>query len=254
MEIDENLNVAIVMLAWKRISGLKHVLKSLDEQTYKSFTIYLSNGNLDPKQVAAVENFVKFFDGTLKIKLTHDGNEMLSFRRLTVARRAAEDGADVVLFLDDDIIIPKDYVERCLSQYEPKKYKSGFAFTLHEKGKDYYRLRTRRFDNSKKIHYCGTGVGMLDSSIFLEEGLYDAPEGAMGIEDLWLSYYADHVLGWELMHMDIRGTEIHGDDAVALFKTYLAGNGATYTKADFLKELVAMGWNLEEVTVRRPRR
>lgn len=242
------------MLSWKRISGLKHLLRSLDGQTYKSFTIYLSNGNLEPKQVAAVEKFAKFFSGSLKIKISHDGNDLKSFRRLTVARRAAEEGADVVLFLDDDIDIPRDYVERCISQYEPKKYKSGFAFTFHQKGKDYYRLRTRRFDNSKKIHYCGTGVGMIDASIFFEEGLYKAPDGALGIEDLWLSYYADQILGWELMHMDIKGTVIQGDDAVALFKTYLAGNGAEYTKADFLKELVSMGWELDEITIRRPRR
>lgn len=254
VETNYDLNVALVMLTWKRISALKHSLKALNSQTYKNFTIYISNGNLDTKQVEAVNRFCKFFKGTLNIKISHDGNDLKSFRKLTTARRAAENGADVILFLDDDIDIPSDYVERCISQYEPKKYKSGFAWTFHQNGKDYYKLRTRMFDNSRKIHYCGSGVAMIDASIFFNEGLYDAPAGALGIEDLWLSYYADHILGWELMHMDIRGTRIEGDDAVALFKAYLENNGATYTKADFLRELVKMGWNLEEVTIRRPRK
>ena len=254
METEDELSVAVVMLAWKRISGLKHLLRSLNDQTYKNFTVYISNGNLEPQKIEAVDRFCKFFKNTLKIKVSHDGNDLKSFRKLVVGRKAAEDGADVVLFLDDDIDIPLDYIERCVSQYEPQKYKSGFAWTFHENGKDYYKLRTRRFDNSKRIHYCGSGVAMIDPSIFFSEGLYDAPEGALGIEDLWLSYYADHVLGWELMHMDIRGTAIGGDDAVALYKTYLAGHGATYTKADFLKELVKMGWDLKEVSIRRPRK
>lgn len=83
---------------------------------------------------------------------------------------------------------------------------------------------------------------MIDPAIFLEDGLFDAPDGAMGIEDLWLSYYADQILKWRLKYMNVKDhCKINGADEVALYKTFL---NSEYTKADFLRELVAMGWNI----------
>jgi hypothetical protein len=91
---------------------------------------------------------------------------------------------------------------------------------------------------------------MIDAKIFLEEGLTDpetVPKGAYGIEDLWLSYYVDKVLGWNLKYMDTPGVVLGGNDSVALYKQV---RDESCDKADFLKELVAMGWNIPEAMVR----
>ena len=229
-------------MTWQRVPMLKETLTDLSEQTYKDFTLYISNGNLSMSDY--IDQYAKHFSEELDIDVSHDGNDLGSFRRFYAAKRAVEEGAEIILFVDDDVVLPPTYLEKMLRQYRPKTYKSGFAWTIHKGGLDYYRYRTRRFEKGHKIHYCGTGVGMIDGSIFLDDGLFDAPEGAKGIEDLWLSYYAQQILGWELEYAEMpKGTVIGGNDAVALFKQYLH---ADYTKADFLRELVMAGWKIEE--------
>lgn len=238
--IDIDKKVTVILMTWKRISMLKETLRDLEAQTFKNFDLYISNGNLEHARY--VDKFTNQFKSKLKITVSHDGNEQKSFRRLVAARKMAQEGTEIVLFIDDDIELPPTYIEKALKQYEPQTYKSGFAWTFYNQGKDYYKYRKRRVNNALVIHYCGTGISMIDASIFLDDGLFDAPPGALGIEDLWLSYYAQHVMKWRLAYMDVpKGTIIGGDDAVALFKTYV---DSEYTKADFLRELVAMGWKV----------
>lgn len=232
--------VAIGLMTWQRIPELRDTLEDLSKQTFKDFTLYISNGNLE--KADDVEDIVTKFGQRLKIVLSHDGNEEKTFRRLHLGRKMATEKAQVILFIDDDIEYSNRYVAKALKEYEPKTYKSGFAWSFTDNGSDYYQKRIRRWDNEEKIHYCGTGVSMVDPSIFLDDSLFDAPEGAMGIEDLWLSYYADHVLSWKLAYMNVKqDCKINGADEVALYRTYL---NAEYTKADFLRELVDMGWNI----------
>jgi glycosyltransferase involved in cell wall biosynthesis len=240
-------NVAVILMTWNRVSALKHTLSQLSRQTYKEFSLYLSNGNLDEKVVKTINQLVARFNNKINIVLTHDGNDFKSFRRLFVAKRAVLDGNSVILFIDDDVQVPSDYIQNCLEQYEPQTYKSGYAWSFTDGDKDYYKNRKRQYDNRKRIHYCGTGVAMIDGSIFLQDKLFNAPNGALGIEDLWLSYYADHIMGWRLMHMNIPGVSIEGGDIFALHREYM---NADYNKTHFLKELAAAGWNLEPASYR----
>lgn len=226
-----------MLLTWKRIPDLRDTLLKLTGQTFQHFNVHISNGNLE--QADQVDKIANHFSHRLKIRVTHDGNDILSFRRFTVGRQLAQEGTDVVLWIDDDIEFPTNYIEKCLEQYEPKTYKSGYAWTFENGGRDYYRARTRRHDNERRLHYCGTGISMVDASIFLEDSLLDAPHSAYGIEDLWLSYVVDQLPGWEMKYMTMpKGVIIHGADAVALYKKYLPANNPPYTKADFLRYLV----------------
>lgn len=235
--------VAVVLLTWQRIANLKHTLKVLSEQTYKDFDVYISNANL-PRQ-AGVDKYANFYKDKLNITVSHDGNDVFAFRRMFIGNKLAKEGTEIILFIDDDVTFPKTYIENCLKHYEPKSYKSGFTFIFHENGQNYYGARTRISDPAVKVNYCGTGVSMIDASIFLEDGLIHPPEhllrGALKIEDLWLSYYADHVLGWKLQWIPIPETIIAGADHVALYKRVL---DESYTKAHFLRDLVAEGWKL----------
>jgi hypothetical protein len=243
-------NISIVILSWQRPQGIKLVLEALSKQTYKNFSIHISNGNLSKH--SKLKNYVDFYEKNhkMKIRLTHDGNDLFAFRRLTVAKSLAEAGTDIVLYLDDDISIPENYVEMCLSQYQPKTYMSGFAWSLFENGKDYYKHRVRQWDNSNKVQYCGTGISMIDAKIFLEDGLVNpdfVPHGAYRVEDLWLSYYADHVLGWKLAYIAMPGVVIGGGDSVALYRQVQRD---IYDKADFLRDLVSMGWKIPKGLVK----
>lgn len=242
--LDSSPRVDIVILNWQRRQNIKKILESLSKQTYKKFNVHISNGDI-PKHDRLVQTasyFVNEFN--MNIMVRPDGNDLFAFRRLIVAKELAEAGSDIIMFIDDDIDIPSDYVEMCLSQYEPKTYGSGFAWSIYNKGADYYKDRTRQDSNDYKIHYCGTGVSVIDAKIFLNKELTDLkkmPRGALKIEDLWLSFIAQHRLGYKLKYIDMPGVVINGGDRVALYKAVAKED---YDKADFLRDLVKMGWKI----------
>jgi hypothetical protein len=231
--------ITIVLLTWQRLSSLKNMLVSLSNQTYKNFDVRISNANLVKFQY--IENVAKMFDGHLDITVSHDGNDVFAFRRLTVGKDLAESGTNIILFIDDDVQIPNNYIEQCLRQYEEKSYKSGFAWRIDRGGSDYYKYRTRIHDPNEKVHYCGTGMSMIDASIFLDPRLIgNAPPEAIRVEDLWMSYFAQRVLRWKLAAMPLQNVQLGGADQVALYKRILKEK---YTenlpdKSDFMRLLV----------------
>lgn len=212
--------ITVVLLTWQRLSALKGLLLSLKNQTYKNFDIRISNANLVKFQY--VENVAKAFDGHLDIEVSHEGNDKFAFRRFSVGKDLAERGTNIILFIDDDVQIPRDYIEQCLRHYEEKSYKSGFAWTLDRGGSSYYKYRTRIHDPNQKANYCGTGLSMIDASIFLDPRLIrDAPPEALKIEDLWLSYFAQRVMKWKLAPIPQKDVILGGADSVALYKQVL---------------------------------
>lgn len=236
--------IAVIVLSWKRPQGIFDVLDQLSKQTYNDFSVYLSIGDLRRKNtILRHANYFREVKG-LDIKVREDGNDLYSFRRLILAKELAESGVEIIFFLDDDIHIPENYIDVALSQYEDNTYHSGYAWSLLNNGKDYYNDRDRRKDNDYKIHYCGAGVAMLDAKILKDPGITDpntVPPGAYKIEDLWLSYYVDHVLKLKLKYMDIPNLGIGGADTFALHRAILSED---YTKTSFLHDLVKMGWKI----------
>lgn len=231
--------VTIVLLTWQRLSSLNGMLNSLSNQSYKNFDVRISNANLIKFEY--VESVAKKFDGHLDIEVSHEGNDKFAFRRFSVGKDLAERGTNIILFIDDDVKIPNDYVEQCLRYYEEKSYKSGFAWTLDRGGSNYYQHRTRIHNPSQRANYCGTGLGMIDAAIFLDPRLISqAPPEALKIEDLWLSYFAQRVLKWKLSPIPMENVILGGADNVALYRQVLKEKGTIKApdKTDFLRLLV----------------
>jgi hypothetical protein len=239
--------VTVVLLTWQRIGNLKRTLQMLSTQTFSNFNVRITNANL--RAQSQVDHYAKFFSDRLDISVSHDGNEIYAFRRLTVGKSLAQNGTDIILFIDDDITFDDNYVEHCLRNYESKSYKSGFAWSFQKGGRDYYSLRTRIRDYSSKVNYCGTGISIIDAKAFLSPELFhNIPEEAYMVEDLWLSYCLQHRLRWKLGYIEMNNASIGGADSVALYKKIIADkkSGKAPDKADLLRKLVAKpyGWKL----------
>lgn len=232
------MKFAVVLLSWKRPQGTFRNLKNLASQTVGGFKVVISNAN--PEISETISEYKNKFPN-LDIDIRNDSNDYFCFRRFFIAKELAESGTDVIFFIDDDVIIPKTYIENAISQYEPKTYSSAYTWIFGDNGSDYYRKRSRVYDNKSNIKYCGAGISMIDASIFLDPGIFSVPKEAYGIDDLWLSYYSDHIAGYKLKYLDIPGIKVGGDDKVALLKEI---KNQDYTKKDFLIDLVKRGWSV----------
>jgi len=239
--------VTVVLLTWQRIASLKKTLTMLSNQTYKDFDVHITNAN--ERHEDSVNKIAKSFADYLDISVSHDGNDLYAFRRFTVGKELYKQGSKAILFIDDDITFPEDYVERCVKSYKPNTYQSGFTWQFHNNGTNYYKYRTKITDSTSKIHYCGTGISIIDASIFNDKRLFDAPNEALKIEDLWLSYFAQHVLEWDLVYIPMPDVTIGGTDEAALFKQIIKekqDNPNSIDKADLLRLLVKQyNWNLQ---------
>jgi glycosyltransferase involved in cell wall biosynthesis len=225
---------AIVLLTWKRLNTLLKLINRLNKQTMQGFDIFISNANKE--EIEKVYEAANHFS-SLNITVYDHDNSIFTFRRLHIGKDLAKAGYEAIMFIDDDIYIPTNYVELALNQYEPKTYKSVYAWQFV--GRHYYNDRVRVVGVGKPVNYCGTATCILDASLFLEEKLFDAPEKIYKIEDLWMSYYAQHKLGWKLEYLDIPNVVIGGRDVQAL---YLEVAKEEYNKVSFLYDLVAEGW------------
>lgn len=241
------MKITIVLLTWQRVQSLKKTLMTLCDQTYKDFDVYVSNSS--KRAEPAVEKYAKYFSDKLNITLSHDSNEYYAYRRMTIARDLAKSGTDIILFIDDDVTISEKHVEEALATYEPNSYCSAYAWRFSNNGQDYYRHRKKVFDNLSTIHYCGTAASIVDAAIFLDDNLFKHPDEVYLMEDLWLSYFAQHVRGWKLKYIPLSNVHIGGSDPNALYKKIMKdkANNGTPDKADFLRTLVnEYGWELKD--------
>jgi hypothetical protein len=237
------MKTAVVLLTWQRIVNLQSILRSLYRQSFKDFTVVISNGNLSPRAKMMIDKYANTYTRRgMDIVVRHDGNEVFAFRRFYVGKDLYEQGYDVVMFIDDDVTIPDHYIQNCLNHYQPKTYQSGFTWIFYKNGENYYKFRKRVYSNDYDIHYAGTGMSMMDASIFKDDELINnAPPGSQKIEDLWLSYYVYQKDGWKMLYMNTDGVILGGADSVALYKQVQKED---INKADLLKTLVDMGWRI----------
>jgi hypothetical protein len=166
----------------------------------------------------------------------------MSFRRHMDAAKLAHRGYKAIMMLDDDIRIPNNYVEACISQFEDNTYKSSHAFSF-QVSPLIYSDRTQHykavFPNS--LHYCGPGASIIDSSLFLVYGFFDKEivYKHYMFDDIWISAF---VLknGWRMDYLD-SGATIGCPDEFAMYSTVAKPS----KKQEFLDLLINKGFYQE---------
>jgi hypothetical protein len=77
---------------------------------------------------------------------------------------------------------------------------------------------------------------VVDTRVFREPGLFRCPKRFWFVEDLWLSYYASHVLSWELMKSHVTlAMDNDGHDQFLFLKR---------RKSELMRYLIQTGWEL----------
>lgn len=192
--------VSIVVLNHNQYEVTRDCLRSLEEVRYLAFDIILvDNGSTDGSRERLGSEYTHVKTVSLVENLGVAGG------RNAGARRALEQGADYVLFLDNDTLVRPDFLTELLAVGEsdpaigavaPAVYVSGSWDTVFSMGGTYYprlaygRLRDmgRRTgnaaDNIIECHWLG-GVATLNKcELFEGIGLLDEDFSPYGSEDL----------------------------------------------------------------------
>jgi len=194
-----NNKIAVIMCTWKRLNRLTITLDLLLKQNNKDFTFYIWNNNKEiQNQVNIIcESYRSFLD----IKINHSESNIGGIGRFEYAK-IVSDIHDIVIFIDDDQEFNENMVSIFKNEYSEKKLKSRWAWRFNG---DNYTNRTKISDGGCPVHYCGTGGLVVSSKIFKLDIVFQIPEEFKFIEDLWLSYVCDSILGFDLESIEDSG-------------------------------------------------
>jgi hypothetical protein len=227
------MNIPVVMCTWRRIERLPKTLDLLAAQTCDTFSFFIWNNN--PEYAERIDALAASRDWPYPIAVHHSRENIGGFGRFVLCRSLAEDGRFThAIFIDDDQEFSPRMVSGFIAEAEPETIRSRWSFTFR-KGSHYWDRVRRR--SGEPAHYCGTCGMVADLGVFREERFFTGcPERFRFVEDLWLSYYAQHVLGWRLLGSGVKvETIVDGKDS------YMSLSRA---KKEVLEHLRGMGWQV----------
>ena len=228
--------IPVVMCTYQRLERLSTTLDQLVRQEDCNIKLYIWNNNVDDADF--IEKTIKEYR-QLEIELYNSKINIGGFGRFYYARKLS-DKYPTVIFIDDDVELAPNSLSTLAKEYSPNTIHSFYAYRFKTR-KDYFKRVN--LDPRDEADYCGTGGMICDTSIFKHEDLFKCPKQYWFIEDLWLSYYANHILGWKLYKSGSTIKIIHDnkDQWQMLAKT----------KTEFLGYLVDQGWDIIKPNILR---
>lgn len=221
--------VPVVLCVWRRLHRLPETIALLERQEGSRVELHVWNNA--PRARALVDSIAQRASG-IAVHVTHSSRNVGGFGRFYVARALAA-RHPFAIFIDDDIAFSSTLASDLIAEAGPRSMSGHWAFHL-ESPSD-FSARSEALPG-ELVDYCGTGGMVTDTSIFLEPALFQCPRRFWFIEDLWLSYFASQVLGWELRKSSAAFQMSY--DGVDQF-VYLRRR-----KSAFLRHLVEAGWAL----------
>lgn len=218
--------VPVVMCTWRRPHYFGRTLRSLEAQQGVRVALHVWNNN--PAIAEGLERTAAHTG--FPARFHHSAENVGGFGRFHLARELAPTHPHVV-FIDDDQLFGPRAIATLAGEAQPRSASGWWAYRFPLPPHYWLRVPVRRGGRAEYLGTCGM---IIDSSAFLEERLFECPERFRFVEDLWLSYVADHLLGWTLRRSRARFRFI--PDTRNQF-TGLIGE-----KTEFLRHLTAQGW------------
>ncbi len=228
-KIDHSDTIPVVFCTYHRLQRLSTTLGQLSEQENCKIRVYIWNNNQDEKEFINKE--IKLFP-RLNISVYHSKKNIGGYGRFYLAKKLSPNYSAVV-FIDDDINLNKDTISTLIKEYKPKNISAVYSFKFTSQTNYFRRSKLKP---GEYADYCSTSCMIADSSVFKEKELFNCPKKYWYIEDLWLSYYANHKLGWSLMKSGAKIVQL--DDNVGQWRNL------KLLKSEFLQYLIGRGWNV----------
>jgi hypothetical protein len=218
------------MAVWQRVEFLPTTIAMLERQAgvRPELHLWVNNGEVaDTVHALAAA-------ATIPVHVTVSPENIGGIGRFHAARELAGVHPFVV-FVDDDQTFADDALRVMLDEATPGSMHATYGFQM-DCPHSYWQ---RRLPNPGDwIQYAGTCGMIADTAVFADDRLFDCPERFTFVEDLWLSFFAEHELGWSLRRSSADFHQI--DDGRNQWR--LLGPDL---KSEFVRHLVAEhGWQV----------
>lgn len=168
--------IAVIFCIWRRLERLQRTLEMLAEQTVPVQAVIWDNSGRPEVVAKAVAN------ARIPVTIYYSKRNIGGFGRFYLARAAAEQGHETVVFVDDDQEFGPTLVSDLISGHRPRALSGWWAFTDYESA--------NRAIAGEQAIYVGTGGMIADSNLFTVPRLFMCPRRYWFLEDRWLCHVA----------------------------------------------------------------
>ena len=217
----------VIFCTWRRLDRLPRTLQQLAAQDLPVQALIWNNSPYRGRVAAAARA------AELPVTVHHSPRNIGGFGRFYLARAAAEQGHGTVVFIDDDQDFGPETMTELAGAHRPRSLSGWWAFRLRSAA---YSSRFRGAPGDPAA-FVGTGGMITDTAVFGDSMMFRCPRRYWFLEDMWLSYVAGRLCGYDLFQSPARFEFESADDEHAL---YLA---VGQTKAKFVRYLIGLGWN-----------
>ena len=193
----------LVLATYKRNYHMDIVLNGLINQSYKNFELTLIDNNEDKKTQIELDNILKKYKSSLKMRLIRDNFNYHCMSRFYFIRNLImkENIIDNVIVFDDDREFEKDWIKKMTTEFKPLKVFSWYLKNFSVV--DYWKGRR----GGKSCTYFGPGGSIIDASFFMYNPLFNFKEydiNVIKIDDIWGSFVLNRFLGVEFDRSSLR--------------------------------------------------
>jgi len=219
-------DIAVITCTWNRPEKLKRTLDQLAAQEFKAFDVYLINNNVQIANI--IGPAVKRYD--MNISVQHNERNRGAFARIEKMVEL-RDEYEWFMTIDDDMVFGPELVGTWDGQ-------RADGVVLGWQG---WRFLGSYWEREKvsvgeSCSYLWGGNMFIPSAAMQDDGILDLDERYWNCEDIWLAYYANHVLGFDL-RMGVGIVRVEEDGKDEYLKHW-------QTKVDLLNLLRAKGWQV----------
>jgi len=199
----------IVTCMWKRRSELEFISSIMNSTLEKNHQIRLHICNNYQRFQYEREKIAKNFE---HVTVHNMKENTFGFGRFILANKIMQQfSIDYIIMIDDDMIVNNDTILNVYKSRLPRTYSSWYGKNWQVNQTNYWKpkhqlvasnptLSLQQFPNTKTWHYGGTGMSIIDASIFLTDTLFECPTKYKNVEDMWLSYIVQ-LRGWEILRL-----------------------------------------------------
>src|ERR1017187_2965044 len=176
----------VIFCTWRRLERLQRTLEQLAAQDFPVQALIWNNSPDRARVDAAIR-----YSG-IPVTVHHSQRNIGGFGRFYLAREAAEQGHDRVVFIDDDQDFGPGTMTNLIRAHRPNSLSGWWAFGFRSAAYS-SKFRTAPGETASLT---GTGGMVADTAVFRDPRLLRCPRRYWFAEDIWLSYVAGHLRGY----------------------------------------------------------
>lgn len=219
-------DIAVITCTWKRPENLRRTLDMLETQEFTAFDVHLINNNHEIRDIVDAETA----DTSLVVHVQHNDANRGAYARIEKMVELRDRYA-WFMTIDDDMVFGSELVCTWDKQRAPNVVFGWQGWTFH--GNYWERDKV---SVGESCSYLWGGNMFIPAEAMRDDGILALDEVYWNCEDIWLAYYTNHVLGFDL-RMGVGGVRVDEDGKDEYLKHHAL-------KVRLLDELRGRGWNV----------